>query len=101
MVTTCIFGILTCIGAIMVFCCICIIPIWTENRKWEKERQEEAKQRSLGYQFEKIEWEDPEVGNRVDLEAYSIWLQYEIKIDRQVLYKAYKASKEKKNAEIC
>ena len=99
MVVTYIFGILACIGAIMVFCCICIIPIWIENRKLEKERQE-AKQRSPWYQFEKIDWEDPEVGNRVDLEACSIFLQYGVKIDRQKLYDAYKSSKEKKNAEV-
>ena len=70
-----------------------------EDRRCAKEEQEKCKQQDLFAQFEKIEWEDPQIGSRVDIETYTTFCEYGLKLDRQKLYEIYKAQKEKKKNE--
>lgn len=87
------------IGAVIVFYLCYLLAVYIVNRRWEKEEQEKCKQQDSVAQFEKIEWEDPEIGAQVDREAYITFCEYGIKLDRQKLYKMYKLREEKKKNE--
>ena len=87
------------IGAVIVFYLCYLLAVYIVNRKLEKEEQEKREQQDTVAQFEKIEWEDPEIGAQVDRDAYITLCEYGIKLDRQKLYEMYKLREEKKKNE--
>ena len=99
MVVTVILGTLVLIGALTIFYLIYLLAVYIVNCRWEKEEQEKCKQQDPFAQFEKIEWEDPQIGSQVDIEAFTTFCEYGIKLDRQKLYEMYKSREEKKKNE--
>lgn len=99
MVATFIVGLLAFIGVGTVIYMFYLLAVYIVNRKLEKEEQEKREEQNPFAQFEKIEWEDPQIGAQVDREAYITLYEYGIKLDRQKLYEIYKAQKEKKKNE--
>lgn len=99
MVAIVIIGALAFIGVMTVVYFICRIPLHIEYRRWEKEEQKKWEQQDPLHQFEKIEWEDPQIGSQVDIEAYTTFREYGLKLDRQKLYEMYKSCEEKKKNE--
>ena len=87
------------IGAVIVFYLCYLLAVYIVNRRWEKEEQEKREEQNPFAQFEKIEWEDPQIGARVDREAFTTFCEYGLKLDRQKLYEMYKSYEEKKKNE--